>query len=761
MNAPRIQVLLALLIVCCLPAECLRVERQAISAQELPPGEEPGPDTEMDKQLRLYKTALLENKSDKNRIDAATLLLFSENPTARDIVLEVLRRTGNPQARRAVCEALNPPRVWQNPLRNKEDFVKPLIAILTSEEDPEIAKAAAEALLIFGYSQVQQDLEKVVADPSLSINARMNVIYALKRHPDKAAVAKLVNLLDSPEPLIAEAARAALVSTGIPASQDPAARRFLLTEMQGRGAEAFLRERLIRQETRVRELETDLSAWQKRYLTALSGHHDSLANDTAKKAFLADQLKSPEIIVRSWALDKLQELRNAKGALNLSDLEQTLSGLIADPSRQVRLKTARVLALMGELNTSKPLLEQLKVEQDEQIKREMLVALGEACYTGSVATVGRKVPDEVRKETLEWAVRFLNEVDPEKARSGAGVIGKLLEQDGLKPEDVGRYLKALSDRYVLASAGGDSTLRGYLLGAMAGLCTTRSTCREQAIKLYGPSFEQALADKEAVVRQNAVEGLVNIDNRGALRKLRESMAADPSAAIRQRLVNLAGEIGEPQDLDWLAEKVGMAGEGELVWPAMMKIFRQSSVTVLTEWTVKIEALAAGGKAVVEQRIAFFTLVEQRAQSENNADLLKEARANLVQLYLSSNNLKQASECLRTQLGVATTEEERQRLRSQLLPIYLGLAAVDQSCDLISKYLSTKGLDLSANGFVVRSIEEYLNNPTTTDPSALLTALQQIPVKDAETLKAWRLWLGRWTEKYAKAKKAEDSGRINN
>jgi len=31
-------------------------------------------------------------------------------------------------------------------------------------------------------------------------------------------------------------------------------------------------------------------------------------------------LKSPEIIVRSWALDKLQELRNAKGTLKLSEL---------------------------------------------------------------------------------------------------------------------------------------------------------------------------------------------------------------------------------------------------------------------------------------------------------------------------------------------------------------------------------------------------------------------------------------------------------
>ncbi len=57
-------------------------------------------------------------------------------------------------------------------MKNKEDFVKPLIAILTSEEDSAIAKPAAEALLIFGYDQVQADLEKAVTDPSLSANLR-------------------------------------------------------------------------------------------------------------------------------------------------------------------------------------------------------------------------------------------------------------------------------------------------------------------------------------------------------------------------------------------------------------------------------------------------------------------------------------------------------------------------------------------------------------------------------------------------------------
>jgi len=762
MNAPRIHILLASLIVCCLPAGNPWVPRSALSAQELPPvTEETGPDTEIDTQLRINKTALLENKNDKNRIDAAGLLLANENPAAREIVLDVLRRTDNPQARAAVCDALNPARVAQKPLKNREDFVKPLIAILTSVEDPLIAKPAAEATLIFGYSQVQQDLENAVTDLSLSINVRMNIIYALKRHPDKQAVAKLISLLENPDPQIVEAARNALLSIGISVSPDPAVRQQMVADVRARGVEAFLRERVIWQETRMRELETDLSAWQKRCLTVMGDQYDSLADDTAKIAFLGRQLTSPESAVRSWALDKLQELRKGTGKLKLTDLEPTLLNLIADPSKQVRLRTARLLALVGELNVAQSLLKQLKAETDDQVRREMLVALREACYVGSLATAGRKVPDDVRKETLEWAVRFLNEAEVEKVRSGAEVIGKLLEQDGLKPEEVDRYLTALSDRYALASAGADPGMRAYLLSAMTGLCTTRSTCREQAVKLYSAAFEQALTDKADIVRQNAVDGFVNIYKSGALRKLREIMANDPSAAIRQKVVDFAGEIGGPQELAWLAEKLGVAGEGEPAWQAMQKILKRSDLAVLADWKLKIDGLTAAGKVTVEQRIAFFMLVEQEAKSEKKADVLKEAQTRLAQLYMTSNNFKQASEYWRNLLDVAATEEERQQVRGQLLRAYLGLASMDQAADLISKGLSAKDLDLNPTGFVVKSVEEYLNSPTTTNPSVLLDVLQQIKVSDPGTLRAWRALLSGWSERFAKAKKSEDTGRINN
>jgi len=755
MNAPRLHISLLLLVVCSL---------QTIWAQEaVPTAGEVAPASEIDTQLRINRTTLLESKAYSNRIDVASLLLSSEDPAARAILLDVLKRTDNPTARAAVCEALNPTRAWKKPLKNKEDFIKPLLDLITSQEDFAIAKPAADATLLFEYSQLQQELEKAVTDPSLSINIRKNVIYAMRRHPDKRAVAKLISLFDSAEPQIVEAARTELASVGISVSPDPAVRRQVLAELQQRGAEAFLRERLVRQETRMRGLEAERDVWRSRYLAALGNVYDSRPDDAAKNAFLAQQLSAPELAVKLWALDKLDELRQGTGNKpKLAEFGATLMGLVSDPSGQVRLNTARLLARMGEPTAAKPLLDQLKVEQDEQVRREILVALREACYAGSLATAAHKVPEEVRIETLEWAAKFLNEPDAERARIGAEVIGKLLEQNGLKAEDVGRYLTMLAERYVQASAGTDVGLRGHLLGVMAALCVPRSTCREQAAELFVASFEQAITDKADTVRQKAVDGLVNIDKPAALKRLRDTLANDPSPVIRLKLIDLVGDAGAAQqDLVWLCERLGVAGESEPAWQAMLKIFRRLDSTVLADWTVRINAPTMSARVAPEQRISFFTIVEQKAQAENKAGLLREAQRNLAQLYLAGNSFKQAAECVKALLATTTDERERQALQAQLLRLYLTLSSMDLAAGLISECLAAENPDLGPSGFLVKSVEEYLNSTAAADPGVLLKALEQVKAKDPETARLWRALLSRWAEGFAKAKKLENSDRASN
>ncbi|MGE5296834.1 MAG: HEAT repeat domain-containing protein, partial [Solirubrobacterales bacterium] len=353
MKARRLHILVLLLIATCLRAVC---------AQEVTPAaaEESVAITQIDAQLRLYKTALLENPTAKNRVDAASLLLASETPEARKILLEVLSQADNPNARAAVCEALGLTKTGQQPIKAKEDFIKPLIGVITSEQDPVTVKLAAEATLIFNYSQVQAELEKAAVDASLPVAARANVIYAMRRHPDKQAVIKLLGLMDSAEPQIVEAARDALKSVGIVVSSDPVVRRQTLLELQQRSTEAFLRERVIRQETRLRENDADRENVWKKYLADKTTLYNLQGADAAAKiTFLATHLRERDTRIKLWALDRLEELRAGVGTskAKFSELEPVLIPLISDPSRDVRLSTAKRLASLWELNVAKYLLD--------------------------------------------------------------------------------------------------------------------------------------------------------------------------------------------------------------------------------------------------------------------------------------------------------------------------------------------------------------------------------------------------------------------
>lgn len=750
MKARRLHILSLLLI-----ATCLRV----VWAQDAAPitTEETVPISQVDAQLRLYKTALLENPNAKNRLDAACLLLVSENPEARKILLDVLALADNPAARTAVCEALSPTRLWQTPIKSKEDFIKPLVGVITSEEkDFNLVKLAAEATLVFGYSQVQMELEKAVADSSLSVAVRTNVIYAMRRHPDKQAVIKLFSLMDSGEPQIVDEARKALAAVGVTVSPDPAVRRQTLLELQQRDAEVFLRERVIRQETRIRENEAERESVWKKYLADKTTLYNLQGTEDAKVKFLATHLAERETRVKLWALDRLEELRVGTSKAKFSAVETQLKDLVSDPSRDVRLSTARRLASLWELNVAKPLLDQMNVEQDEQVRREILVALREACYTSLGDTApGPRIPDEIRTGTLAWGVRFLNEADPEKARVGADVIGKLLEPKGMKPEDVNNYLGTLAQRYARMNPANDITLRGYLLSAMGGLCSSRSACREQAAKLFGAVFDQALVDKTESVRLVAMDGVLNAnaDKLVALRKLRKDLGADPSVKIRLKLIDLAGNGGEQQELDWLAEKLGAADESEQAWEAMLDIFQRSPTALLTDWTVKIKSPNAAVKLTPEKLIQFFALVRQKAQGESKPDLLKEAQASLADLYVATKSYKEASDCLRSLIAAGPTGQELARFQVQLLQVYLELGNAEAARTLIANYLAGKDFDLSPEGSVAKCIETHLGHPTTINPGELLESLQQVQVGDPQVRQTWQALLSRWAERYAQARQA--------
>jgi len=735
--------------------------QEAASAPATPPAE-------VDKQIRIYKTTLLEGKDEQTRLDAATLLLFNGNGEARKELLDVLRDQGHPEGRAAVCQALIIAREDRKPVAHKEEFIEPLIGVLSTETDPSRAEQAAQALLMFSYGEIQGQLERLADNGQAASTARFNAIRALKYQPDDRAIFKLLALLNNAEAEVAAESKKALELLGFTVPADPNALEAMAEGVRRRGPEAYLKNPLIMRnwllsrESRIRELTASVTLWEQKYLGTLGTLYDGLPDENGRSEFLLRQLNAPEPSVKLWALAKIEELRKgtSKGKLS-QELEKAVLSLVSHRDRRVRLKTAGLLTLMWELDSTKQLLAQLQVEEDAEVRHGLFVALGNACYYASLPTSSVKVPDAVRKETLELAVAFLNQDDPQRTRSGADVVRKLLEQDGLTPQDIKKYLMALAQRYEQIGPTVNHGLRGELLNAMAVLCAEQSVVRAQAEALYRPVFKAALGDDVESVRQAAVEGLINIDKGAALAGLRADFSRDPSAAIRARLVDLAGEIGGQEDLDWLSKKLGAGSEAGPAWQAMLKIFRRSNTDVMGSWTSRFEGMPAANGLSAEQMMSWLALLEQKARGENKPEKLREARVKLFGLYAAANDSARATEYMNLVVDTAADEQQRSVAVLQLLQACLqsGAGQPDLAGALIATHLSKR--DLGSEHPLAKSIGAFLEKPPAgADPNALLGTLRQIEIKEPEKRPLWRQLLVEW-EAFAKAQKAAPAEKANN
>jgi HEAT repeat protein len=716
--------------------------QQADKSGLTPPVDEKISESELSRQLKINKDALYTALTERIRVDAASVMLFNDDPLARKILLEALKQSDNINARVAVCKALSLARTEQKPIRNKEDFIQPLFDILSTESD-DSAKLAAEAILIFDYGQIAKRLEGLSTNTTLPVQVRLNAIYALRLQPDMKAVFKLIELLDDPETRVAAEAEKALRSLGTPIGKNAEAREQIRSEIIHKGRDEFFRDLLIRQEAQMRKLETELNTWREMYLSALDMIYDGLSDDAARGRFLAERLGESKEIIKLWALEKIAQWRVGTKSELPAELGPVLVNLVSDQSRDVRLKTAGLLSLMGQLNSSQRLLQQLEIEQDDEVKTELFVALGGACYYAFLPGSEVKVPEEVRKKTLEWAGKFLVEENPKKAQKGADVIRKLLEQNGLAAGEVEKYLGMLVERYNRQKDKINGALRGELLSAMAGLCGPRCVHKTEAAKVFERLFEEALNDKADLVREASVEGLINIDKTKALSKLKGSFSNDSSAKIRRRVIELAGEVGSSDDLTWLAEKLG-SSESEQAWQAMLTIFKAVDISILDKWVERFSSQDMEAKLSDEQKISFLEIAERKANGEKRGEMLKNVREKLVKLYIRSGRYEQAAKYLGLLREAAGSAEEKEAILAQILEVYLRWPKVETAAQLVDNCLLEK--DLEPNGVIVLSIDKYLSEPNApSDPNVVLGSLAKI--KTAKERPMWAEQMRRWTKRF--------------
>ncbi|HUT30321.1 MAG TPA: hypothetical protein VMX13_11070 [Sedimentisphaerales bacterium] len=711
--------------------------------------------TTADTQLQFYKDALTDKSSSlQMRINAADLLLSRSDPAARQVLLDILENSDNGTARSAVCRALSQTRTSLKPIKNKEDFIGPLCRLLTAENSA-IAKLAAEATLIYEYDQISSFLESLAMDSSQTPRARLSAIYALKLQPDMRAVVKLIELLDDPELQVAAASENALRLLGIPIGKDADARRGIIIEIKRKGNEAFLRGQIVRQREQMRELETGRDMWRNQYLSVLDKYYSGMKDVAARGTVLAEHLAGSEAAMRLWALRKVSEwLTGTEPAQLPGEVGPILLGLLSDENREVRLKTAGLLSLIVGVNSAEKLLEQHKVEQDDEVRTEIFSALGVVCSSPM------KVSPEIKSQVLEWAGEYLSKQAPGKALKGAEVIKKLLlERNALPTTDFGAYLRLLAQRYGQEKENPDGALRAGLLSTMAGLCAPESSCKTESAKLFGALFEQALVDKTDLVREAAVDGLINIDKMRALTAFRKTdLFNDPRIEIRKKVVSLAGEVGGKDDLAWLWEMKG-SGVESVAWESMLSILKKSDVAVLTDWVVKFDSPAPDSGLSTEQRLAVLKIAEQRFLETNRPDALKDVRRQLANLYKRIGNFEQAANYFGMLHEMAELAEEKEAILPDLLDAYLRWPNAAMAARLVDNYLLVK--DLDANCPVALSIDNYFRQPSpAVDPNTVLAEFFAKVKEPVRPKPKWQEFLTRWTTRLGGAEEIGKPRKLN-
>lgn len=646
-------------------------------------------------QLEINRDALLsKTSSEKIRTNAGYILIISPDPNARRVILESLSQQDQPEAHTAICKALSRARSERRSISNPDDLIGPLVRLLAGQEKM-MAKLAADALLAFGYDRVGPPLERMVADPNTPLAGRINGIYALRLQPDKRAAIALLRLVDDPNEQVVSEARDALKGMRIPEGRDIEERRLIIKGLEGKGMEEFMRqwylnqqEKLLREKQLLEQERARIAAIWKMLIQTMERYYALLPDDQEKAKYLAENLKAAEADRRLWAVEKLYQWRTSGKAIP-AEFAASVGAILSDEDGRVRYEAARLLSITGQLAAPDLLLVRLEAEQDERTKGMVLLALGQACDYQLGSAGAAQVPVELRAKVLQWADRFVSVQDPNRVRIGAQVMQKLLDKPAvLAAPEVDRYLARLQERFgQIGNAG--MGLRSDLLRVMVILCGQQSGCRDLATKRFGPIFEKVYTDQDDKVRELAVEGLISVDKGLALQRLRQVAINEKNPNIRARVIDLAGEAGRAEDLEWLAARF-VAGNPDLdpAWQAFCQIITRADTAVASDWFTRFKDQQFGSR-FQPQWGTFLELLARKASGQT--ELLKQVLQEQVLNSRAKGDLGMEAQVLARLLDMVSGSQ-RVELAGQLLWLYLQIGRAEDAAGLLAGALEQSDLD---------------------------------------------------------------------
>lgn len=692
---------------------------------------------EATRQLRIYSDALTHGVSESIRLDAAMGLLIRKDQASRVILLEALALTDNIPAASAVCQALIKGRSLGSAVGSIDSFLQPLITVLKSP-DVALSRLAAEALLAFPFEKISSPVTELIHNQNSEKQLRLNLIYTLQIRPEPEALQILVGLLDDSDAEIVRASELALQeSFGMPIGTGKKVWIKVLNELGQKKPAEINRERLLRQENRLRAVQAERDLWEKLYLESLDKEFE-LLDAAARSVYLQERLTSEIPEIRLWALDKVQRVT----AESADVFRSKLLALLSDESREVRLAAAKTLSTMSALNPAESLLQQYKQENDPHVSLAIFEALGEACFFAFSPGSKITLPVEIKTQTLQIADSYASKEDPEMAKKGSEVLRKLLELNGLTQKETEYYLQTILNRYNLETQK-KGPIRGDLLTVMARLCG-QSNSHDIAVSLYRNVFETILqtSDDNSLVRQAAAIGMVNVDKTAAMQLFRQiGLQNDPSIAVLQVYIDLAGQSGTADDLEWLFGRFSANGQSDQIWDAMLDILKRQDAGVVAAWAMRLEQSPALPDAYRE----LLSLAEQKAEAQKEVLLLCDLQSRLLRIAADKKSYEQVAvyrEKLEKMDHANTAVQQALRQSdSQALEAYLQLRKFTPAAQIMGDLLRENKVSDTSLILDIISVFMASEKSPIEDKRTLLKELSELTVNNDQ--KWWNEVMERW------------------
>jgi len=534
-------------------------------------------------QFLINKTMLFSNGDQNVRIVAAKQLLLSEEKQARDFVISVLSSNEEYEAKISVLHAIIESPKWSNSIPNIEQLA-PVMSKTIAVNNLQVSNLGCKAISVFSYDLVCPTIAEVAFNSNNPIYSRLQAINALKMSlPNRNVIPQLVKLLDDPVAQISQAAGEAL-QEWVPLGKDKKIWGQVIAELNQKTPDQIVKERLLRQETKLRQSLIELEALKSDYLLMLEELYNFHSAGDGRKKFLLAKLQSKHAPVRFWALEKVSQWRNSTKLPQ--EFSPILIAMIADVNVQVRLAVANLLVYMSDINPDKSLLVQLKKETNDTVAIAQLKALSEACYFAFITNGSDSVDSRLKIEAISLAQEFLRSANKQKVLAGAESLTRMIEKNGIGEDVVRKSLSVLQSRFDQEASQG-SEIAVNLLEAMARLCEKKYHYNSLSAKVFHDSFMKFLATDNEVLKNTAMNGLINVDNADALKVFKSrKMYDDAMASVVAKVVAIAALAGQSGDLHWLVTKLN--NNNLAVWDSMLKILSRCDSAAIWDWVGVLE-----------------------------------------------------------------------------------------------------------------------------------------------------------------------------